>query len=129
MRTRALEIPVLYDDDKIVIDPDDPEPNDPDTAVLSRTMLGIPMQIGREGTRDMDMTLRHPAESHYFVRAGFESGAPTDVIADSIAAGEEWVVGPMCLAGDNWTFAIICLSDPDVPFERRIAAWRPIKVR
>jgi hypothetical protein len=128
MRTRALEIPILpYDDDRTVADPDD-DP-DMDTAVLSRTMPGIPMQIGREGTRDLDMTLRQPAESHYFVRAGFESGAPTDVIADSIAAGEEWVVGPAYLAGNTWTFAIISLSDPDVPFERRIAAWRPIKMR
>jgi hypothetical protein len=126
MRTRAHEIPTapLYDDEVVVID----DPDEGATVVESRTMVGVPIQISRKGTLDLDMTLRQPAETHYFVRAGFESGAPTDVIADSIAAGEEWVIGPACLARDNWIL-LVNLSDPAVPADRRIAAWRPIKVR
>jgi len=125
MRTRshAVPIPPLYDDEVVVIDDLDEDA----TLVESRTMVGIPIQISREGTLDLDMTLRQPAESHFFVRAGFEIGAPTDVIADSIAAGEEWVIGPACLARDNWLL-LVNLSDPAVPPDRRIAAWRPIKV-
>lgn len=123
MRTRALDVPVLMEDETIIVDVDDLNEA---TEVQSRTMVGIPVQVGRESTRDMDMTLRHPAESRFFVRSGFEIGAPTDVIADSIAAGE--VIGPACLARDNWIL-LVNLSDPAVPADRRIAAWRPSKVR
>lgn len=137
MRTRAVDIPVLpYDDDadKIVIDELSLE--EP-TLVASRTMVGIPIRVGNERTLDLDTTLRHPAESRFFIRAAFEVGASTDVIADSLAAGEcsdanghvDWVIGPTWLARDcNW-IVIVNLSDPEVPPDRRIAAWRPLKER
>jgi len=126
MRTRALEIPVLsYDDDSIVVDDPDLE----ETAIQARTMVGIPVQVGREQTLDLDTTLRHPAESRFFILAGFMTGAPTDVIADAIAAGQECVTGSAWLARKcNWAW-IVNLSDPDVPLDRQIAAWLPIKER
>jgi len=133
MRTRAVEIPVLSydDDDTVVVDDPDLEA----TAVQSNTMVGIPVQIEREQTLDLDTTLRHPAESHYFVLAGFTVGADTDIIADSIAecvdpAGRvDWVIGPTWLARDCHWHVVVNLSDPDVPPDKRIAAWRPIRDR
>ncbi len=122
MRTRSVEIPILIDDETIVADPDP-------TMVDSPTMVGIPVQVGRERTLDLDTTLRHPAESHFFIRAGFEAGAPTDIIADSIADGDEWVIGPAWLTRNGSWRLVVSLSDPDVPADRRIAAWRPIKER
>lgn len=128
MRTRNVMVPIIHDDETIVVD-EDP------TQVDSATMVGIPVQVGREGTRDLDMTLRNPAESRFFIRAGFEAGADTDIIADSIAkcvdpSGHvDWVIGPAWLARDcNW-HVVVNLSDPAVPPERRVAAWRPIRER
>lgn len=128
MRTRAIEIPFPDEDEKIVADPEV-------TLVDSPTMVGIPVQVIREGTRDLDMTLRNPAESRFFIRAGFEAGADTDVIANSIAAcvdpsgHVDWVIGPTWLALQCRWHVVVNLSDPAVPPERRVAAWRPIKER
>jgi hypothetical protein len=121
MRTRTVPVPLLYDDDTIVVE-EEPVIEEP-TLVQPGTMVGVPVQIDRQFTQDYDLTMRTPAESHFFVRAGFEAGAPTDVIADSIAAGVDWVVGAAWLARDsNWRL-MVNLSDPDVPIDRRIAAW------
>jgi hypothetical protein len=122
MRTRNVMIPVIHDDETIVVD-------DETTLVDSATMVGIPVQVGRQLTQDFDLTLRHPAESRFFVLAGFMAGAPTDLIADSIAAGQECVTGSASLARrSNWIW-IVNLSDPSVPIDRQIAAWLPIKER
>lgn len=117
--TRAVPIPVIHDDDTIVVD--DPDLDDV-TEVTSPTMLGIPVAVGRDRTQDLDMTLRQPGEVKFHVLAGFTAGASTDVIADGIAAGERWVSGSVMLARD-W-LVLVDLSDPAVPRERRMAAWR-----
>lgn len=113
MRTKAVQIPVIPDDDDTIV---------ADTP-LDVTIVGMPA-IGRP-TMDLDSNLRPPADSRFLLKAAFESGAPTDLIADSIALGETWVTGSAILAR-NWSI-LICLSDQAVPPERRMAAWRPFK--
>lgn len=114
MRTRAVQIPVIHDDDDTII---------ADTPLDGGTIVGMPA-IGTP-TQDLDSHLRPPAlDTRFLVKAAFEAGAPTDVIADSIALGETWVTGSAILARD--CLILICLSDPAVPAEKRMAAWRPL---
>lgn len=61
----------------------------------------------------------------YFpITIGFLNGAPTDVIAFSIAAGCRWAIGPASDAANNSAgHSIIWLSPLDAPYKRQIAAW------
>jgi hypothetical protein len=73
MRTRTVTVPVIRDDEGQ--DDDETVVEDGPTQVDSATMVGIPVRVVHQLTRDFDLTLRNPAESHFFVRAGFEAGA------------------------------------------------------
>lgn len=117
MRTRAVAVPTLPRDDEVDTIVDDTQEREP-------TLIGVPVPVSRRVTQDLDTTLRHPAESRFLIRAGFDAGAPTDIIADSIAAGETWVIGPEW-AARNYIVSV-SLSEAAVPLQRRFMAWRPI---
>ena len=98
-------LPKLYDDDndRIVVDLD-----------------GAPLRP----TRQLDLTLRTPAPKlieRWPLTTGFLEGAPVGPIADGIARGERWMVGPAPFAplGD-----VVWLRPLDLPYRDQLAAWR-----
>lgn len=95
-------LPALYDDTVIVDEP-------------------------RVHTQIYDSTLKSPAIplwDRFAITLGFLSGAPTDAIAFSIAAGCRWAIGLASDAAKNSSgHSIIWLSPMDVPYRRQIAAW------
>lgn len=79
----------------------------------------------REPTRSYDRLVRPPATPQidwrrHPITAGFCAGTLVDDIADSIARGDAWRVGP---ARDASGTRVIWLSQIDVPYNRQIAAW------
>lgn len=75
-------------------------------------------------TRTYDHTLRAPALPVYErwpLLFGFLAGAPTDVIADGLARGECWMIGPAPMAAGK---SAIWLRPLDVAYRDQIAAWR-----
>jgi hypothetical protein len=83
-----------------------------------------PVQAPRVNTRIYDHTLRTPALPIYErwpVLIGWHNGAPVDQIADGLARGEHWVVGPAPMAVGK---SAIWLRSLDVPYRDQIAAWR-----
>ncbi len=117
MQTRAQAIAIPDDDDDEIT-----VVQAPDRTIIGLAFPAVPVPVGREATRDLDTTLRHPAECRFFITAGWRAGADVDVIADSLARGDEWMVT------QDWAVRsmdnIVCLSDPEVPRERQMFAWR-----
>jgi len=77
-------------------------------------------------TRILANALRPPATRvamRYPITTGFWSGAPVDQIADSLARGERWRIGPATTASPR-SPQVIWLLEIDVPYEKQIAAWR-----
>lgn len=127
MRTRAVPVPAIPRDHEIDTTVDDSlEPcREPvDESCREPTLIGVPILVRSQVTQDLEITLRPPAESRFLIRAGFDAGAPTDIIADSIANGDAWVTGPEW-AARNYIVSVT-LSEPAVPVERRFMAWRPV---
>lgn len=82
---------------------------------------GVPRVV----TRVYEYTSRFPAAPELPVRRfpitnGFTHGARTEVIADSIARGERWIIGPAPYAGPTaiWLLAL------ELPYRDQVAAWR-----
>jgi hypothetical protein len=83
----------------------------------------------RVATRVYDQILRSPAPAIYErwpILGGHLLGAPVDVIADGLARGERWTVGPAPMAaGRSASKTAIWLRGMDVSYRDQIAAWRP----
>src|SRR5580765_1795371 len=96
MRTRAVPVPAIPRDHEIDTTVDDSLEScrEPDESCREPTLIGVQILVSPQATRDLESTLRPPAESRFLIRAGFDAGAPTDIIADSIANGDTWVTGP-----------------------------------
>jgi hypothetical protein len=121
MRTRSVPVPVLHFDDN---DDTSDKVVAADTTLIGLPVSAVPVAVPRQVTQTLDHTLRQPAECRFFITSGFFAGAPTEVIAESIARGEEWIVGQLW-GVSNWAM-IVNLSDKDVPASKQMAAWRPV---
>jgi hypothetical protein len=82
---------------------------------------GVPRVI----TRVYDDTTRMPAPpqlvvDRFPVTIGFTHGARTEIIADSIALGERWIIGPAPYSGPT----AIWLTALELPYRDQVAAWR-----
>lgn len=78
----------------------------------------------RELTKSYDAPLRPPATPIYHrwpILAGFLCGARVDLIADGLARGERWEVGPAPFAPLDTG---IWLLELHVSYAEQIAAWR-----
>ena len=122
MSTRRVAVPLFFDEADTVVD-------DPTIVGLgvSPPPPPVPIAVGRDRTRDLDHTLRQPAEARFFIAAAFWTGINTDFIADSIASGDSWVIGH-AWAAQHYNVMFL-LSDPDVPVAKHMFAWRQIDRR
>lgn len=76
-------------------------------------------------TRVMGDVVRPPAPplfplDRFPVVNGLYNGARVDLIADSIANGERWIVGPAAYSGPS----AIWLTPIELPYRDQVAAWR-----
>ena len=60
-----------------------------------------------------------PEQYRWMITVGCLNGAPTDIIAFSIAAGERWMIGPARSAPR----AAVWLCNVNTPISAQIAAW------
>lgn len=99
----------------------------PDTEIADEDDLKA--SAPRVITRVYEYVLRTPARpvfQRWPVMTGFLVGAPTDTIADGLAAGQTWRVGPAPLAAGA---TAIWLLDLAIPYRDQIAAWRANPIR